>query len=279
MQNNNPLVSIIIPTHNRATLLPKAINSALAQTYKPIEIIIINDGSQDNTDEIVEKFKKKHSNIIYLKHEKPKGAPAARNYGIKFAKGEFIQFLDSDDSIAKEKIEQQLNSLNKTNADMSICDYSNFRSDDEISILVNEVKNDSNLMMKVATGGSVCILTPLIKKTLVDKAPLWNEKLLKNQDVDYMLKLFILCKSYVYTTGYYGNYCHYSINRISDLYRMSPPEYRKRISSLFIFGLSKWKIIPLRNWLYFFIALSKMIFWLWPISIFKILYQKFTING
>jgi glycosyltransferase involved in cell wall biosynthesis len=104
----NPKVSIIIPTYNRATLLKRAIASVYAQTYRPVELIIINDGSNDNTEEIVEEFKKTGSvSLVYVKQEK-KERVAARNHGIDMASGEYIAFLDDDDEFLPNKIEKQI---------------------------------------------------------------------------------------------------------------------------------------------------------------------------
>ena len=101
-----PTISIIIPTFNRAHLLERTINSVLKQTYTDFEIIIIDDASQDNTKDIVQRFKNK--NIKYLRQNENKGAPAARNRGIQEAKGRYIAFLDSDDEWVPEKLEKQL---------------------------------------------------------------------------------------------------------------------------------------------------------------------------
>lgn len=102
---NNPLVSVYIPTHNRAELLPRAIESVLAQTYPSIEIIVCSDGSTDSTDEVMAGYCQKHNNIRYIKHESPKGACAARNACIELAQGEFCTGLDDDDVFTPHRIE------------------------------------------------------------------------------------------------------------------------------------------------------------------------------
>jgi glycosyltransferase involved in cell wall biosynthesis len=105
-----PKVSIIIPTYNRADLLPRAVQSVINQTYKDWELLIVDDGSADNTKEVVEKFAKKDPRIKYF-YEENKGQGAARNLGIKNAQGEYIAFLDSDDEWLSEKLEKQINFL------------------------------------------------------------------------------------------------------------------------------------------------------------------------
>ena len=99
-----PLVSIIIPTYNRAKFLPTAIQSALQQSYPNIEVIVIDDGSTDNTKMALEPFKDK---IRYFATEH-KGTAHARNVGMKAATGKYIAFLDSDDTYLPNKIEIQV---------------------------------------------------------------------------------------------------------------------------------------------------------------------------
>jgi len=103
-------VSIIVPTYNRAHLVGRSIESALCQTHRDFEIIIIDDGSTDETFDVVKPFFK-HPQVRYLRHEKNKGHQAARNTGIKNANGEYIAFLDSDDVWVPKKIELQLAAL------------------------------------------------------------------------------------------------------------------------------------------------------------------------
>jgi len=106
--NNNeaPLVSVILPTFNRAKLVSRAINSVLNQSYINLECIVIDDGSIDNTKQIVNSIN--DGRIIYLQHQENRHASAARNTGIKHAKGEFIAFLDDDDEWLPEKLEKQI---------------------------------------------------------------------------------------------------------------------------------------------------------------------------
>lgn len=96
------LVSIIIPTHNRSDLLQRALKSAFDQTYKNIEIIVVDDGSTDDTQAVLERYD--NDRLVVLKNNIPKGACHARNKGIKAAKGELVTFLDDDDEYDKERI-------------------------------------------------------------------------------------------------------------------------------------------------------------------------------
>lgn len=100
------MISVIIPTHNRSDLLVRAIDSALNQTYDNIEIIVVSDGSTDNTEEVVSKYE--DSRIRFIGYEDAKGANFARNLGIKSAEGEYVAFLDDDDEWTEDKLNKQL---------------------------------------------------------------------------------------------------------------------------------------------------------------------------
>jgi glycosyltransferase involved in cell wall biosynthesis len=102
----NPLVSIIIPTHNRGDLLHRSVNSALQQTYSDVEIIIVDDHSVDHTKEVVCEYMEKNNNVYYYcLPSNLKGACAARNYGIEKSNGEYIAGLDDDDEFMPNRIE------------------------------------------------------------------------------------------------------------------------------------------------------------------------------
>lgn len=115
---NNPLVSVIIPLYNQKQYIKRAIDSVLHQTYSPIEIIVVNDGSIDNPLEILNSYEDK----IKIINQSNKGLAAARNTGFEHASGKYIQFLDSDDTILKEKIKRQVNILEKNGGiDLTAC--------------------------------------------------------------------------------------------------------------------------------------------------------------
>jgi glycosyltransferase involved in cell wall biosynthesis len=115
--DHSPLVSIIIPTFNRAEVLSKAIESVLHQTYTNTEIIIVDDGSTDNTQQILNRF----NNRILVFSQENKGASAARNRGIQQSRGDIIAFLDSDDLWSPIKLERQVKLLTTIDASVPCC--------------------------------------------------------------------------------------------------------------------------------------------------------------
>src|SRR5512145_2950370 len=105
----SPLVSVVIPSYNQAEFLADAIQSVLHQTYQNFEIIVVNDASPDNTDEVMKQFT--DPRIKYIVHEKNQRLPATRNTGMNASQGEIIALLDADDLFHPEKLEAHVNFL------------------------------------------------------------------------------------------------------------------------------------------------------------------------
>lgn len=115
-----PLVTVVIPTYRRAALVARAIESARRQTYANLEIIVVDDGSPDDTEEVVRREAAKDARVRYVRHSMNKGLPAGRNTGIRAARGEYIAFLDDDDEWRTDKIEQQVLAIGEHDAVLCI---------------------------------------------------------------------------------------------------------------------------------------------------------------
>jgi glycosyltransferase involved in cell wall biosynthesis len=113
----NPLVSVIIPTFNRAGVVTRAIDSVLGQTYRPVEVVIVDDGSTDETPEVL----KNYGNAIVSVVQDNAGPSAARNRGLRESRGDLIAFLDSDDLWLATKLERQVDLLQRAGADVPCC--------------------------------------------------------------------------------------------------------------------------------------------------------------
>ena len=116
------LITVIIPVYNKEKYIKKTMDSIMNQTYKNLEIIIINDGSTDNSRNVCEEFARKDKRIILINTENH-GAGHARNLGIKRAKGKYISFIDADDYIDKDYYKILYNMIVQNNADMAECRY------------------------------------------------------------------------------------------------------------------------------------------------------------
>jgi glycosyltransferase involved in cell wall biosynthesis len=101
-------ISIIVPAFNRGFIIRRALDSILEQTYQDWEALVVNDGSTDDTSEVVREYARKDSRIQLLEHDRQKGAQAARNTGLRAAKGQWIAFLDSDDRWLPHSLEARL---------------------------------------------------------------------------------------------------------------------------------------------------------------------------
>lgn len=119
---NNPLISIIVPVYNSAKYLPKCLDSILNQTYQNLEIICVNDGSTDNSTNILKTYTKKDPRIKILT-QKNSGLSAARNSGIKAATGEYIAFVDSDDQIKPTMLKDMISALQDSHANIAVCSF------------------------------------------------------------------------------------------------------------------------------------------------------------
>ena len=107
------LVSVITPVYNAETVIGKTLESVFAQTYKDIEIVLVDDCSTDNSQSVIEEYRKEHPEIVYFRQRVNQGAGAARNKALELAKGQYVAFLDADDLWYPEKTEKQINLLNE----------------------------------------------------------------------------------------------------------------------------------------------------------------------
>lgn len=204
----NPLVSIIIPTYNRVSYIGETLNSVLNQTYTNWECIIIDDGSADNTYNTLKDYRKKDSRFKCYKRPEhlPKGANACRNYGINKSKGKYIQFLDSDDLMASDKIELQMEALNKNhNTSIATCRYGFFKDDiNKSNIKNNEAycksfKSGFDLLNAFGVnGGYFPPHVYLFDRDILKQSGYWNEDLMINQDGEFFCRVLLNCTNVVY---------------------------------------------------------------------------------
>lgn len=190
----NPLVSIIIPTYNRAQLLRETLDSIVAQTYMNWECIVVDDGSTDGTDRLVDEYVKKNNRFKYLINERAKGAQGARNTGILNAKGDYIQFLDSDDFLEFTKIDKQILVFTKnTSLEMVFCLSEYVQRDQNTiikkSIFWNQNQESQDYIFDFLMDNPVFHTNePLWKMSAIKKIGFWDEQLSCWQDWAYHIK-------------------------------------------------------------------------------------------
>lgn len=153
---NNPTISVVIPAYNRSGLLPRTIESVANQTLLPHEVIIIDDQSPDNTQEVCQKLARKYQerlNIIYFRHKENKGEGGARNTGIKMASGKYIAFLDSDDEWLPEKLERQIYFINESGADGVFCETFLVENEDYKNSIHTQIDHEKIIPEHLLTRG------------------------------------------------------------------------------------------------------------------------------
>ena len=180
-----PKVSIVVPSYNVENYIEKCIESLLNQTLQDIEIIIVNDGSKDNTKQKILNFRDKYPNKVKYLEKENGGLSSARNFGIPYATGEYIAFLDSDDYVEKNMYEEMYNEAKKDNFDMVECDfiweYPN-KSKEDHGVLA---KNKKELIVK----NRVVAWNKLIKREILEKSKLEFPFGLRYEDVEFFYKL------------------------------------------------------------------------------------------
>ena len=160
----NELVSIIMPSYNTAKFISKTIESVLEQTYKNWELLIVDDCSTDNTDEIVSKYD--DDRIIYLKNKKNSGAAVSRNKALKNAKGKWIAFLDSDDLWDADKLNVQIKFMKENDAHFTCTGCRIIDEDGQPTGQVRHIpaKKDYSQMLK---GNSAACLTVVVDRKYI----------------------------------------------------------------------------------------------------------------
>ena len=132
-----PKVSVIVPVYNVEKYLDKCLDSLVNQTLEDIEIIVVNDGTKDNSQSIIDKYKKKYSKKIKSYIKENGGLSSARNYGLKYAKGNYIAFVDSDDYVDLKMFERMYSEAKNNKFDIVVCDTINVYEEKEVYIKSN----------------------------------------------------------------------------------------------------------------------------------------------
>ena len=212
-------ISVVIPSYNRKEFLKRSIDSAINQTKKPFEIIVVDDGSTDGTETMI---KSDYDSVKFIK-QKNKGVSAARNIGIEVSIGEWICFLDSDDEWKKDKLEKQINAM-KSNPS-----YKFFHSNEiwiKNGLRINQKKKHKKY------GGDIfdkcldmCRISPssvMINKTVFDEVGNFNEDLVVCEDYELWLRIcdkyrvFFIDEPLIIKYGGHQGQLSYSIESIEN---------------------------------------------------------------
>jgi len=185
-----PKVSVVIPTHNRSDLLGRAILSVLTQTFQDFEIIVVSDGPNDRNKVIIEKFQ--DTRIHYFEHVFNKGAPAARNTGIKNSLGEFIAFLDDDDEWYENKLSKQLKAFDLSDKKVGVVVTGVEAIDKQNNVLFIHLPKHEGVIQPHQELLRQCFIwtsSIMIRRELTDQGFIFDESLTKNQEWDLELRV------------------------------------------------------------------------------------------
>lgn len=185
------LVSVVIPVYNRIDTIEKAVESVQKQTYKNVEIIIIDDGSTDGTDDMLKKLAESENNIrIFIQDHK--GANAARNFGIEKSNGEFIAFQDSDDEWLPDKLEKQIRYMEEERLAACYCPFYLY-SLNEKQIFPEDYQNrkkyEQELMKVLKCYNVVSTQTLVIRRHIVSEVGIFDEDMPRFQDYEYVIRI------------------------------------------------------------------------------------------
>ncbi|QNN43024.1 glycosyltransferase family 2 protein [Pedobacter roseus] len=242
-----PLVSIIIPAYNAAKHIAETIQSAISQSWANKEVIVIDDGSTDETLDIIKSF---DNQVIKVFQQANKGAAATRNKGLLEAKGDFIQFLDADDILSTDKIEKQVLAIaNHTNT-LAVCSTVHFDEHQPHALFTPSLYEEEFLktsdepikfLIKLWGGfdGKGSMIQPnawLIPTPLIRKSGLWNEELSLDDDGEFFARIILNSTKIVKVSDVFNYYRKYKKEG-----NLSSQKTHKDLSSLLASILSKKK--------------------------------------
>lgn len=221
-------ISVIVPVYNVQNYLAQCINSIIQQSYTNLEIMLINDGSTDNSPQICEEFRKIDRRIKVI-NQPNSGVSAARNTGIAIATGDYITFVDSDDWLEKDMYKRIVDAIcENQRADIVMCDYITVQNDDTAKItsnlragfyskkdIIHEIYPTLLVTENFGRLPIVSVWNCLFRKTLfADRRLYFSENLRYSEDYLFMAAVMTHCKSYFYIKNYFGyNYRQYEASR------------------------------------------------------------------
>lgn len=225
-----PVLSVIIPVYNGEAVLEKALESVVSQTYRDIQIIVVNDGSTDNTLHIIEKYKSADSRIVIIDKKCNEGLSAARNSGMAIAEGEYFTFVDADDCVECNAYETLI--ANSYDADIVVCGFyhDTLNPDGSLGVSVEDKTGEScTVSDKKEMLGKIAMLdrnrlfaftwNKLYKKSFIDKTGVVFENQSLIEDYLFNCKVFDKAASLSLVDGCYYHYIKFLKDALTQRYR------------------------------------------------------------
>jgi len=252
-------ISVVIPTYNRAALLPRAVHSAFAQTHAPDEVVIIDDGSQDETPAVIDRLKAEFGERLRSVRQTNRGEAGARNAGVRAAKGDLIAFLDSDDVWFPEKLERQL-VLFTDDVVLTFTGYVWDEAGTERPILVNEWRSDAAWVINRFLES--CCITPsttIVRRAALDAAGPFDEAMRVSCDWDMWCRIVAAGFKTAYLPELTARYFWHDLNMSRDSLKTSDAalyiftklfnrqDLPASVNALKRKGLARWNMIHAEN--------------------------------
>jgi glycosyltransferase involved in cell wall biosynthesis len=185
-----PLVSVILPTYNRDQFLEETIDSVLGQSYSNFELLIIDDGSEDKTKDVISRYSDPRILVFYLSH---RGRSAARNFALERCKGDFITFIDSDDLYNLNKIETQVNFFrDHRELEVAYTSAECFWEDEKFQVIHSYQAVDSRNIYELIAAYvpvTICLPTVMFKRNVFERIGFFDESLDRFEDTDYWRRI------------------------------------------------------------------------------------------
>jgi len=190
--NGAPAVSVIIPTYNRAYCLARSISSVLAQSFVDLELIVVDDGSTDNTDAVLRSFTDPRIRVV--RHPENRGVGATINTGIRHSRGALIAFQDSDDEWLPEKLARQVAVMNAADETLGVvyCDQWRYRAGEKMYFAAPHHTAAEGIIYDRALDDALYNIgnqSLLIRRRCFDQVGLYDERLRKNEDLDMLIRI------------------------------------------------------------------------------------------
>jgi glycosyltransferase involved in cell wall biosynthesis len=205
------MVSVIIPCYNSGLFVDRAIGSVISQKFKDFEIILVDNNSTDNTFELLKRYESSYPDFIQAHQELKKGAPAARNHGMRHAKGEWIQFLDADDELLPDKLAHQLEIARLLKADV-VAGECLLKYDDGKTKIVRHT--DSDIWRGLINSNLGITSSNLWRAEAVSAVNGWDEKMTSSQEYDLLFRL-LRNKAIIVADKTIHTIVHFSKNSVS----------------------------------------------------------------
>ncbi len=236
-------VSVIIPTYNRESFIERSINSVLNQTYKDMEVLVVDDGSTDNTRDVVAKILDTRVRYFYKENG---GVSSARNFGFENSKGVYISFLDSDDLFLPEKIGFQVDALEK-NRDYDICYHPIMRVDSKGAPIrykdINKLNTPSGYILKDFFNGKIPreihIMSLLFRRECFESLGGFDLDFTISEDTDLILRALLKYK-FCGVNKYLSEFVQHSGHRLTD--GLTPDCFDKVMHNVFFSAKEKLPI-------------------------------------